>query len=139
MPVHHRFFKIPDHEIELTYVRSSGPGGQNVNKVNSKCQLRWNAVESPSLPSFLRERILEGLRSRLTRHGDLILTSDLHRDQARNREDCLSKLRALLLEVAETPRVRKESQPTRASERRRESGKRKQSEKKGLRGRVDRD
>ncbi len=131
-----RSFQIPDSEIELTYVRSSGPGGQNVNKVNSKCQLRWNAQESASVPFLLRERLLMYLKSRLTRSGDLIVMDDSYRDQPRNREACFVKFKSLLLEAIHIPKQRKDTQPTRSSERRRANSKRKQSEKKSLRGRV---
>jgi ribosome-associated protein len=134
-----RSFQIPDSEIELSYVRSSGPGGQNVNKVSSKCQLRWNAVRSPSVPAFHRERLLERLRPRLTREGDVLLSSDTYRDQGRNREECLEKLRALLIAALHVPKARKETEPTRSSQRKRVNSKRKQSEKKGRRGRVSDD
>ncbi len=134
-----RSFQIPESEIELQYVRSSGPGGQNVNKVSSKCQLRWNAIHSPSIPAFHRERLLEKLRPRLTREGDILLSSDSYRDQGRNREECLEKLRALLLAALHVPKPRKETEPTRSSQRKRVQSKRRQSEKKGLRGRVSDD
>jgi len=134
-----RSFQIPDSEIELQYVRSSGPGGQNVNKVSSKCQLRWNALQSSSIPAFHRERLLEKLRPRLTRDGDILLSSDTYRDQGRNREECLAKLRALLVAALHVPKARKETEPTRSSQRKRVQSKRRQSEKKGLRGRVSDD
>lgn len=127
---------IPLAELDLTYVRSSGPGGQNVNKVSSKCQLRWNAMESGSLPPHLRERILGKLSSRLTADGDLIITSDQYRDQGRNREECIAKLHAILAQAATVPKARKATRPTRSSQRRREESKKRHGEKKGLRGRV---
>jgi ribosome-associated protein len=127
---------IPASEIELTYVRSSGPGGQNVNKVSSKCQLRWNAFQSLSLPPHLRERVLARLASRLTASGDLVLSSDQFRDQGRNRDECIAKLHAILAQAATVPKVRKATRPTRSSQRRREASKKRHGEKKGLRGRV---
>jgi ribosome-associated protein len=130
------FFRIPLHELELSYVRSSGPGGQNVNKVSSKCQLRWNAIGSPSIPSHFRERVLQKIGPRLTTEGDLIVSSDLHRDQGRNREDCLEKLRCILAEAIVVPKMRKATKPTHGSQKRREGSKRVHSQKKRLRGRV---
>ncbi len=134
-----RSFQIPDSEIELQYVRSSGPGGQNVNKVSSKCQLRWNVLQSPSIPAFHRERLIERLRPRLTRDGDILLSSDTYRDQGRNREECLAKLKSLLVAALHVPKARKETEPTRSSQRKRVQSKRRKSEKKGLRGRVSHD
>ncbi len=130
------FFRIPLHELELSYVRSSGPGGQNVNKVNSKCQLRWNALSSPSIPSHFRERVIQKIGSRLTTEGDLIVTSDLHRDQGRNRDDCLEKLRSILADAIVLPKKRKATKPTHGSQKRREGSKRVHSQKKSLRGKV---
>jgi ribosome-associated protein len=130
------FFRIPWHEIELRYVRSSGPGGQNVNKVNSKCQLRWNALSSTSLPSHFRERVLEKLSGQLTLEGDLLVSCDSHRDQGRNREVCLERLRQILVEAMALPKRRKATQPTQGSQRRREASKRACSRKKSLRGKV---
>lgn len=130
------FFRIDPNELELNYVRSSGPGGQNVNKVNSKCQLRWNALQSTSIPSHFRDRVLEKLRPRLTSEGDLLLSCDRHRDQRRNRDECLEKLRTILVEAMANPRKRKATHPTRGSLKRREGAKKAHSEKKSLRGRV---
>ena len=101
--------KIADAEIEFTFVRSSGPGGQNVNKVNSKAVLRWNVVLNQSLRPDVRSRFLHEYASKLTAAGELILTSDAFRDQGRNREDCLKKLDAMLLAVAKPPKVRKKT------------------------------
>src|SRR5690348_15981932 len=106
--------RIPDWELELSYARSSGPGGQNVNKVNSKAVLRWNVQTSAALPEFARARILTRLASRISGDGSLVITSDRFRDQIRNREDCFEKLRELLRAALAQPKVRKETQPTRA-------------------------
>jgi len=130
------FFRIPLAELELSYVRSSGPGGQNVNKVSSKCQLRWNALASAAIPAHLRDRVLAKIGSRLTNDGSLIVSSDLHRDQGRNREDCLEKLREILAGAIVVPKSRKATRPTRGSQRRREGSKRAHSQKKSLRGKV---
>lgn len=133
-------FNIPESEIEFTFVRSSGPGGQNVNKVNSKAILRWNLRETTSLPEPIKQRILTRLQTRLTRLGELIVASDRFRDQARNREDCLEKLQAIIQEAAKPPVHRKKTKPTRSSVRRTLADKKKNSEKKRLRrGPIDRD
>ena len=125
---------IPEAELELTYVRSSGPGGQNVNKVNSKAVLRWNLAQSPSVPEDLRERLLAKLAPRLTRDGELLLASDRFRDQGRNREDCLEKLKGILSAALFVPKARKESKPSRSSIRRVKEAKSRTSAKKKLRG-----
>ena len=122
--------KIPLREITFTFVRSSGPGGQNVNKVSSKAQLRWPITESPSLPEAVRRRFLAQFARRINHEGELILTSQRFRDAGRNVADCLEKLRAMLAEVAQPPRPRKPTRPTAGSVRRRLDDKRKQSRKK---------
>src|SRR5438128_2016590 len=93
--------QIPLSEIEFSFARSSGPGGQNVNKVSSKAVLRWNPASSAGLPPDVFFRFLEHFKNRLTKNGDLILTSDKFRDQIRNQDDCLNKLKNMLLSVAE--------------------------------------
>ena len=122
--------RIPKDEFDFSYARSSGPGGQNVNKVNSKAILRWSVTRSPSLPADVRERFARRFASRLTTEGDLLITSQRFRDQARNVEDCLEKLCAMLALVAVPPVPRKRTRPTRSSgerrlEKKRETGQRK--------------
>ena len=131
--------QIPLREIDFSFVRSSGPGGQNVNKVNSKAVLRWNPAQSPSLPLGARIRLLASCQSRLTGEGDLVIMSDRFRDQRRNMEDCLEKLRELILAAALPPKPRKKTKPSRSSERKRREGKKMQSEKKQGRSRIGRD
>jgi ribosome-associated protein len=129
--------RIPLDEFEFTYVRSSGPGGQNVNKVNSKAVLRWNLAGSRSLPEDVRRRFAESFASRLTTDGELVLSSDRFRDQKKNVDDCLEKVRGLLAAVARPPKKRKKSKPTRASKERRLESKRRDSAKKQNRRRFD--
>jgi ribosome-associated protein len=124
---------IPLSELDCSYVRSSGPGGQNVNKVNSKCVLRWSVASSPSLPEPVRARFLERYGSRLTREGDLVVMSDRFRDQKRNFEDCLAKAEAMLQAVARPPKIRAKTKPTRSSQRRRRNDKKAHSDKKAMR------
>ncbi len=126
--------QIPLREFTITYARSSGPGGQNVNKVNSKAVLRWAATSSPSLSEPVRQRLLATNRRRITAEGDLLVVSQRFRDAGRNVADCLEKLRAMLLEAAQPARVRKASRPTRGSVQRRLDRKRRQSQKKRQRG-----
>lgn len=107
--------RIPEHELDFSFARSSGPGGQNVNKVNSKAVLRWNVRESVALGPFQRMRVIGVLGPKLTSAGDLVISSDRFRDQGRNREDCLDKLREMVARAAEVPKARKESKPSRSS------------------------
>src|SRR6516162_3626574 len=130
--------RIPLEEFEITFARSSGPGGQNVNKVNSKAVLRWGARSSPTLPEAVRQRFLQKYAARLTNEGELLLTSQRYRDAPRNSQDCLDKLRAMLLAVANPPKRRRATRPTRGSVERRLKAKRKQSAaKQGRRMRGD--
>jgi ribosome-associated protein len=122
--------RIDGDELKFTFVRSSGPGGQNVNKVNSKAVLRWNASTSPGLPDAVRQRFVGRFGGRLTEHGDLVLTSQRYRDQKRNEDDCLEKLKAMLAAVAHPPKRRRKTKPTRASVERRKEQKRETSHKK---------
>jgi ribosome-associated protein len=121
---------IPRSELRFSFVRSSGPGGQNVNKVASKAVLRWAVAASASLPDDIRSRFLSRCSRRINDRGELVLSSQRYRDQARNVEDCLEKLRALLVSAAKTPRPRKKTQPTKSSREARLSEKRATAEKK---------
>ena len=127
MLIVNRELRIPRAEFEITFARSGGPGGQNVNKVNSKAVLRWAAGRSPSLPEAVRERFLRKYARRLTSEGELLVTSQRYRDAPRNSRDCLEKLRAMLLGVAEPPKRRRPTRPSRGSVERRLQGKRRQS------------
>ncbi len=122
--------KIPLREFRFTFSRSSGPGGQNVNKLNTKAQLRWPVMESPSLSEAVRRRLLAKYGRRITSDGDFLVTSQRFRDAGRNVADCLEKLRAMLAEVAVAPKYRKPTRPTRSSVHRRLENKRKHSRKK---------
>jgi ribosome-associated protein len=122
--------QIPLDELHFSYVRSSGPGGQNVNKVNTKAVLRWVVRDTTSIPDGVRHRFVERYSSRLTGDGELILSSQRFRDQGQNQRDCLDKLREMLSAVALPPKRRKKTKPTKSSIRRRVEGKRVHSQKK---------
>jgi ribosome-associated protein len=126
---------IPDDELRFSYVRSSGPGGQNVNKVNSKAVLRWSVAANTSVPEDVRGRFVAKYQARLTVDGEIIVTSDRYRDQGRNTEDCREKLRELLLAVAVPPKKRRPTKPTKGARERRLKSKSEQSAKKQSRGR----
>jgi ribosome-associated protein len=125
---------IPDEEFTWTYVRAGGPGGQNVNKVASKAVLRWN-VPGSSLPAEVKERLIQQQQSRLTSDGDLIITAQRFRDQERNREDCLEKLRAIVLQSLARPKKRRPTRPTRGSKEARLNEKRRRAATKRIRRR----
>jgi ribosome-associated protein len=118
---------IPAAELNYSYSRSPGPGGQNVNKVNSKVTLRWNVQKTTSLPPAILARFKRTYVRRINNDGELILTSHRHRDQGRNVADVLNKLRELVLAIAVEPKKRKATKPTKASKRRRLEQKRRNS------------
>ncbi len=122
--------RIVAGELEWSFARSSGPGGQNVNKVNSKAVLRWRAVDSPSLPDDVRQRFLVRFQSKLTEDGDIVIASDEYRDQPKNIAASQDKLREMIQQVLVAPRKRKATKPSLGSKRRRLEGKQRQSEKK---------
>ena len=121
--INHRF-TIPDSEFAWSFVRSGGPGGQNVNKVASKAVLRWHVTASPSLPAEVKERLLAQLHRRITGEGELIISSQRFRDQDRNRQDCLDKLQELVRLAATRPKLRRPTKPSRGARERRLQDKR---------------
>ena len=121
---------IPPEQIEFTFVRSSGPGGQNVNKVSSKAQLRWNPGKSGLLSSEVLQRLETLFPSHFTKDGDLLITSQKTRDQLKNREDCLAKLQTMILQASIIPKPRKPTKRTKSSVRRRLEDKEKNAQKK---------
>jgi ribosome-associated protein len=129
--------RIPEEEFSWRFVRSGGPGGQNVNKVASKAVLRWNVVASRSLPDDIKARLLQQQRQRITADGDLLLTSQRYRDQERNRLDCLDKLREMLRIASIVPRTRRKTKPSRAAKERRLAAKKHRSARKASRRGTD--
>lgn len=106
--------EIPRSELRFSFVRSSGPGGQNVNKVASKAVLRWAVVRSGAIPSDVRERFLNRFPRRINDRGELIIASQRYRDQSRNVEDCVTKLREMVQAVISVPKPRKKSKVPKA-------------------------
>ena len=123
--------RIPDDELEWSFARSGGPGGQNVNKVASKAVLRWKAATtSAAIPLAARERMHATFPSRFTTEGDAVIPSQKYRDQERNREDCLLKLAEMVRAALVEPTVRKKTKPSKGAKRRRLADKKLQSRKK---------
>ena len=119
---------IPAGELSIAFARSGGPGGQNVNKVSSKVDLRWNPTTSTALTADDRALLLEKLANKLTTDGELIVTSTLTRDQIKNRDDAASKLALIVRAALHRQKARRETKPSRASKRRRIEGKRHRAE-----------
>ncbi len=131
--------RIPLKELQFDFVRSQGPGGQNVNKVNTKAVLRWPVATAASIPEDVRSRFLKRFHRRISGEGDLVISSQRFRDRGRNIADCIAKLRDMLAEVAQPPTPRKATRPTRGSKVRRRRRKDAQSQKKQLRRRPSSD
>ena len=124
---------IDESEIEESFVRSSGPGGQNVNKLSTAVQLRFNVRNSPSLPNDVALRLMRLGGRRITKEGVLVLIAQNHRTQERNRAEAQARLIALIQEAAVKPIPRRATKPTKASKQRRIEGKKRRSGIKNLR------
>jgi ribosome-associated protein len=131
-----RTIAINESEIQEEFIRSSGPGGQNVNKVATAVQLRFDVANSPSLPDDVRERLISLARRRITEDDVLIINARRFRTQARNRQDAIERLAELIRRAAQKPKIRRKARPTLASKMRRLEGKRRRTETKRLRQRV---
>jgi ribosome-associated protein len=121
---------IPAAELAISYARSAGPGGQNVNKVSSKAVLRWQVVATPSLPADVRRRFLQKYANRINGEGELVLAADEHREQSRNLAACRERLVQMIVTVLHPPRRRVKTRPSRAAVERRIESKHRSSEKK---------
>ncbi len=127
---------IPADELEFTAIRAQGAGGQHVNRTESAVQLRFNFLHSPSLPDFYKERLAAYADSRITKDGDILIKSQEHRSQLRNKEEALERLKALLLDATRVQKVRRATKPTRASQKRRVDSKKSRAKIKAGRGKV---
>jgi ribosome-associated protein len=125
---------LDEREIEESFVRASGPGGQNVNKLATAVQLRFDVRRSPALPDEVRARLARLAGRRLTTEGVLIITAQRHRTQERNREDALERLVQLIRQAAVPPVPRRPTRPTAASKKRHREAKRRRATLKKLRG-----
>ena len=124
---------IPDEELVERFVRASGPGGQNVNKVSSAVELRFDAAGSPSLPDAVRARLLALRDRRITGEGVIVISAQRFRTQERNRDDARERLAALVLAATLVPKKRIATKPTRGSKEKRLTGKRERSQVKSTR------
>lgn len=128
--------QIKYEELEFTFVRSRGPGGQNVNKTNSAAQMRWNVLSSSSITEFQKSEILKKLERHLIDGMFLIFRSDTFRDQDSNKSECIRKLTLLLEKTLKKEKRRIPSKPTKSSVRKRLDSKKKSSEIKKLREKI---
>jgi ribosome-associated protein len=110
---------LSESELQFDFIRASGPGGQNVNKVSTAVQVRFDVNGSDALPEGVRQRLIKLAGSRMTNDGVLILTARRHRTQERNKQDGIDRLVQMIQEAASPPRRRKKTRPTRASKERR--------------------
>lgn len=127
---------IPEEELEESFIRASGPGGQNVNKVSTAVQLRFDVRRSPSLPNDVAVRLMRLAGSRMTSDGVLVLTAQRFRTQEANRADARARLAELVAQAAVRPRKRRPTRPSLGSKERRLAGKAVRSDVKARRGRV---
>lgn len=129
--------KIPIKEFRFSFARSSGPGGQNVNKLNTKVTLHWPLQENETLPEKVMDRLKKKYHRRINHEHELVIISQRFRDQGRNVADCMNKLRDLVLEVVPEPKKRKKTKPSASSNRKRLDQKKRQSKKKEMRKSID--
>lgn len=124
---------IDEQEIKEEFVRSSGPGGQNVNKVSTAVQLRFDVANSPNLPDDVRQRLITAAGKRITRDGVLVIDARTFRTQERNRRDAFDRLAAMIRQAAERPRLRRKTNPSLEAKKRRLEQKRHRGETKRFR------
>lgn len=125
-------FKIPYSEYKFTFSRSSGAGGQNVNKLNTKVTLTWDMENSVNCPVGAKRRFVQRYKQYIV-NGNVVITSQKHRSQSQNIDDCISKLNELLMSVRYAPKVRKATKPTKGSVKKRLDSKKRLSSKKRMR------
>jgi ribosome-associated protein len=129
--------RVESRELRFQTARSGGPGGQHVNKAETRVQMRWNVAASPGVPDAVKARFLASFRARVTADGELLLDCDETRSQARNRDLCIERLTRMLAAVAKPPRPRKKTKPGKAALARRRGARERLSAKKALRRKPD--
>lgn len=127
---------INSDELEFSAIRAQGAGGQNVNKVSSAIHLRWDITNS-SIPDFYKQKLLAAKDSRLTSNGEFILKAQTHRTQARNRDDAIERLKRFVFNAIKVEKKRIKTKPTLGSKKRRLESKKRNQQKKSMRGKVD--
>lgn len=129
---------VDESEIQLDFIRATGPGGQHINKAATAVQLRFDARNSFSLPDDVRQRLVRLAGNRMTEDGTLVITARSFRSQERNRQDAIDRLVELIRKAAEEPKLRRKTKPARAAKKRRLDAKRRRSQTKRLRRSISR-
>jgi ribosome-associated protein len=124
---------IDESELDLSFIRASGPGGQHVNKSATAVQLRFDVANSPSLPAGVRQRLIEQAGNRMTQSGVLVIDASEYRSQTRNREEAIRRLKTLIRQAAHEPKRRRKTRVPKGAQERRLENKRRRSEKKRFR------
>ena len=127
---------LDDNDIQMDFIRASGPGGQNVNKVSSAVQLRFDAAGCATLNDSIRQRLKKIAGKRMTAEGTLIIKAQRYRSQEQNRQDAIDRLVAMIRQSIQVPKYRRPTKPSKASKRRRLTAKRRRSDLKRQRRRV---
>ncbi len=130
---------IPDEELQFSFARAGGPGGQNVNKVASKAILHWNIDANSTLPPEVKQRLRSQQSGRISNDGFLVIQSQRYRDQPKNIDDCRQKLSAFVISATFVPKPRRATRPTKGAKERRLTAKKQQSQRKARRGRPGAD